>query len=148
MLCEFPHVEKCISTCGYTQGAVYFRMCKFTILCGFPMWKSESPLADIHKVQWITACGDTLFNVNSLMRIYTRKCEFPRQGNSLKFNFPHIRMYAYCEFPLVEMHPNMCISAVRIYTNLGVLPHVEIHSLMWFPTWGKVYFRRRGFPHF
>ena len=22
--CEFPHVEKCISACGFTQGAVYF----------------------------------------------------------------------------------------------------------------------------
>ena len=49
-----------------------------------------------------------------------------------------MRIYTYnCEFPLVEMHLKMCISAVRIYTNFGVLPHAEIHSLMWIPTWGK-----------
>ena len=45
-----------------------------------------------------------------------------------------MRIYTYnCEFPLVELHPKMCISAVRIYTNFGVLPHAEIHSLCEFP---------------
>ena len=56
---------------------------------------------------------------------------FQRRGNSLKFDFPHMRIYTYnCEFPLnVETHSKMCISAVRIYTNFGVLPHAEIQSL-------------------
>ena len=122
----------------------------------YPMWKSVSPLADLHKVQWITACGDTLFNVNSLMRksvlphADTREnVNFPKRGNSLKFNIPHMRIYTYnCELPLVEMHPKMCIFAVRIYTNFGELPHAEIHRLMWIPTWGKVYFCGRGFAQF
>ena len=66
-----------------------------------------------HEEKRITLCGYTQENMN-----------FPRRGNSLKFDFPHMRIYTYnCEFPLVEMHPKMCISAVRIYTNFGVLPH-------------------------
>ena len=68
MLCEFLHVEKCISACGYTQGAVYFRMCKFTILCDFPHVEKCISACKFTKVQWITAWGDTQFNVNSLMR--------------------------------------------------------------------------------
>ena len=150
---------------------------------------------DIHKRMWITSCGYTLENVN-----------FPGWGNSLKCKFPHMRIYSYyCEFPLVEVHPKMCnsavwiftkfsefphaeiphadihvkrwisqneeiqqtlifriwgftltivhfpkmcISAVRIYTIFGVLPHAEIHSLMWIPSRGKVYFHGRGFAQF
>ena len=42
---------------------------------------------------------------------------FPKRGNSTNFDFPHMRIYTYnCVFPLVEMHPKMRISAVRIYT--------------------------------
>ena len=55
-----------------------------------------------------------------------------------------MRIYTYnCEFPLVEMHPKMCISAVRIYTNFGVLPHAEIYSLLWIPTRKSVFPRTR-----
>ena len=46
------------------------------------------------------------------------------------------------------MHQKMCISTVWINTNFGVLLHAEIHRLMWIPTWGKVYFRGRGFAQF
>ena len=69
---------------------------------------------------------------NTLVKVYFRLLEihfFVR--NSTNFDFPHMRIYTYnCEFPLVEMHPKMCISAVRIYTFFGVLAHADIHSLM------------------
>ena len=142
--CKFPHI-------GYTLIIVNFHLWKCTRkMC-------NSRCVDFHKVQWITR-----------MRRYTVPCEFPheekcitpcgytrekvyfpRRGNSPNFDFPHMRIYTYnCEFPLVEMHPKMCISAVRIYTFFGVLPHADIHSLMWMSTWGKVYFRGRRFAQF
>ena len=100
---------------------------------------------------------------------YTQeKVYFPRRGNSPNFDFPHMRIYTYnCEFPLVEMHPKMCLSAVRIYTfcgdtqfNVNVhmwksvfprtrictvlseFPHVEIHKSMC-----KSAPRKYAFPH-
>ena len=143
--------RKCvIPLCGFSQSSVNYHMRRYTVPCEFP-----------HEEKCITPCG------------YTReKVYFPRRRNSPNFYFPHMRIYTYnCEFPFVEMHPKMCISAVRIctffgvsphavihqkmcisavriYTFFGVLPHAEIHSLMWMSTWGKVYFRGRGFAQF
>ena len=116
-----------IPLCGFSQSSVNSRMRRYSVPCEFP-----------HEETCITPCG------------YTReKVNFPRRGNSPNFDFPHMRIYTYnCEFPLVEMHPKMRISAVRIYTIFGVLPHAEIQSLMWMSTWGKVYFRGRGFAQF
>ena len=83
---------------------------------------------DIHKRMWITSCGYTLENVN-----------FPGWGNSLKCKFPHMRIYSYyCEFPLVEVHPKMCNSAVWIFTKFSEFPHAQIHCSVWIPSWGKV----------
>ena len=91
---------------------------------------------DIHKRMWITSCGYTLENVN-----------FPGWGiwgNSLKCKFPHMRIYSYyCEFPLVEVHPKMCNSAVWIFTKFSEFPHAEIHCSVWIPSWGKVYYLMR-----
>ena len=88
---------------------------------------------DIHKRMWITSCGYTLENVN-----------FPGWLNSLKCKFPHMRIYSYyCEFPLVEVHPKMCNSAVWIFTKFSELPHAEIHCSMRIPSWGKVYYPMR-----
>ena len=88
---------------------------------------------DILKRMWITSCGYTLENVN-----------FPGCGNSLKCKFPHMRIYSYyCEFPLVEVHPKMCNSAVRIFTKFSELPQAAIHCSMWIPSWGKVYYLMR-----
>ena len=100
--CEFPlvevHPKMCNSAaalCGFSQSSVNYRMRRYTVPCEFP-----------HEEKCITPCG------------YTReKVNFPRRGNSPNFDFPHMRIYTYnCEFPLVEMHPKMRISAVRIYT--------------------------------
>ena len=103
------HLWKCtrkcvIPLCGFSRSSVNYRMRRYTVPCEFP-----------HKEKCITPCG------------YTReKVYFPRRGNSPNFDFPHMRIYTYnCEFPLVEMHPKMCISAVRIYTFFGVLPHAD-----------------------
>ena len=52
--------QKCISACGYTQGAVYFRMCKFTLLCDF-----------LRVEKCISACGFTQGTVNYRRRRYT-----------------------------------------------------------------------------
>ena len=108
------HLWKCtrkcvIPLCGFSQSSVNSRMRRYTVPCEFP-----------HEEKCITSFG------------YTReKVNFPKRGNSTNFDFPHMRIYTYnCVFPLVEMHPKMCISAVRIYTIFGVLPHAEIHSLM------------------
>ena len=88
---------------------------------------------DIHKRMWVTSCGYTLENVN-----------FPGWGNSLKCKFPHMRIYSYyCEFPLVEVHPKMCNSAVWIFTKFSEFPHAEIHCSVWIPSWGKVYYLMR-----
>ena len=39
-----------------------------------------------------------------------------------------MRIYSYyCEFPLVEVHPKMCNSAVWIFTKFSEFPHAEIH---------------------
>ena len=123
------HLWKCtrkcvIPLCGFSQSSVNSRMRRYTVPCEFP-----------HEEKCITSCGCTREKVN-----------FPRRGNSPNFDFPHMRIYTYnCVFPLVEMHPKMRISAVQIYTIFGVLPHAEIHSLMWIPSRGKVYFHGRGF---
>ena len=88
---------------------------------------------DILKRMWITSCGYTLENVN-----------FPGWGNSLKCKFPHMRIYSYyCEFPLVEVHPKMCNSAVWIFTKFREFPQAEIHCSVWIPSWGKVYYLMR-----
>ena len=129
--CEFPlvevHPKMCNSAVWIFTNSVNYRMRRYTVPCEFP-----------HEEKCITPCG------------YTReKVYFPRWGNSPNFDFPHMRIYTYnCEFPLVEMHPKMYISAVRIYIFFGVLPHAEIHSLMWMSTWGKVYFHGCGFAQF
>ena len=151
------HLWKCtrkcvIPLCGFSQSSVNSRMRRYTVPCEFP-----------HEEKCITSCGCTREKVN-----------FPRRGNSPNFDFPHMRIYTYnCVFPLVEMHPKMRISAVRIYTISGVLllPHAEIHSLMSrickrmcavpqavlqeirsflipVPSRGKVYFHGRGFAQF
>ena len=126
------HLWKCtrkcvIPLCGFSQSSVNSCMRRYTVPCEFP-----------HEEKCITSCG------------YTReKVNFPRRGNSPNFDFPHMRIYTYnCEFPVVEMHPKMRTSAVRIYTIFGVLPHAEIHSLMWIPSRGKVYFHGYGFAQF
>ena len=90
--------QKCvIPLCGFSQSSVNYRMRRYTVPCEFP-----------HEEKCITPCR------------YTReKMYFPRRGNSPNFDFPHMRIYTYnCEFPLVEMHPKMCLSAVRIYPFL------------------------------
>ena len=55
-----------------------------------------------------------------------------------------MRIYSYyCEFPLVEVHPKMCNSAVWIFTKFSEFPHAEIHCSVWIPSWGKVYYLMR-----
>ena len=55
-----------------------------------------------------------------------------------------MRIYSYyCEFPLVEVHPKMCNSAVWIFTKFREFPHAEIHCSVRIPSWGKVYYLMR-----
>ena len=156
--CEFSHVEKCISACGYTQGAVYFRISKFTLLCDFsPCGKvylrlriyarySELPHAEIHHLMWIPSWG----KVYCLMRIYTRKCEFPKTRK-----FTKNLIFRICGYTLIIVNFHLwkctrkCVYPLCGFTQILVyIPHAEIHSLMWIPTWGKVYFRGCGFAQF
>ena len=119
-------MEKCISACGYTQGTVYFRMCKFTFHVIFPMWKSVSPLAELHKIRWITACGDALFNVNPLIR---------------KSAFPRMRIYTrFSELLLVEIYMILCKSTQAStcgHAKLWISQRVEIRIFSQISTCGN-----------
>ena len=172
---EDIHKRMWITSCGYTLENVNFPGWGNSLKCKFPHMRiysyyCEFPLVEVHpkmcnSAVWIFTkfselCGDTLFHANSLMRksvlphadIHKKRCISQDEEIHQTLNFRIwgiMRIYTYnCEFPLVEMHPKMCISAVRIYTFFGVLPHADIHSLMWMSTWGKVYFRGRGFAQF
>ena len=125
-----------ISTCGNSSGKVNFRMSIYKRIREFPqgktcgntrffgdfhMRKCEFPRAEIHAERYITACGNTLNQVQKkvylrlrinrryielphaeihylmwipswgkvyyLMRIYTRKCEFPKKRKFTKIQF-------------------------------------------------------------
>ena len=76
--------------------------------------------------------------------------KFPRRGNSLKFNFPHMWIYTYnCEFPLVEkapenayircadLHKFWCITAcedtqfnVNSHMRKSVFPQMRICTVL------------------
>ena len=76
------HIFWCISTCGNSSGKVNFRMSVYKLICEFPRGKTcgntcffadfrmrkytricEFPRAEIHAERCITACGNTLTQV-------------------------------------------------------------------------------------
>ena len=76
------HMRSCISTCGNSSGKVNFRMSVYKRICEFPRGKTcgntrffadfrmrkytricEFPRAEIHAERCITACGNTLNQV-------------------------------------------------------------------------------------
>ena len=84
--------------------------------------------ADLHKFWCITACGDTLFNENSHMR---------------KSVFPRMRICTVLsELPHVEIHKNMCKSALA---EIRFSPCGNSHEIVHFHTWK--YTKNCGFPN-
>ena len=139
-------MEKCICACGYTQGAVYFRVCKFTILCDFPYGE-----------KCISTCGFTqgtvnyrmrryqaLFNVNFLMR----KIVFPRMRICtvlselplVKYTFPHVEIHIRwlhfnmqkytknCEFPNMWKYSFLVYFHMQKFKRESDFPHVNLQA--------------------
>ena len=82
VLCEFPHVEKWISTYADLHRAQCISPCvNSQFNARFPVWKSVSQLADIHRVQCTYACVNSYFfpcgKVYLCLRIYTRYGALP-----------------------------------------------------------------------
>ena len=84
----------CISTCGNSSGKVYFRMSIYKRIREFPRGKTcgntrffedfhmreytrkcEFPRAEIHAEMCITACGNTLNQVQKIVRIFKEEEE-------------------------------------------------------------------------
>ena len=136
--CEFPHVEihaeSCITACGYTQGAVYFCMCKFTVLFEFPhVEKCISAFACTqgtvnYCMRWIPSWGKVYFrlcrftkgSVNYRLSKYTKFCVNPQKR---EFAFPQSQDSV---FPHVDIHRKLWISQL-----------LEIHIFLWISTWGN-----------
>ena len=101
------HIFWCISTCGNSSGKVNFRMSVYKRICEFPRGKTcgntrffadfrmrkytricEFPRAEIHAERCITACGNTL---NQVQKNSSNHTSHTHTQNIVPNPYPHCK---------------------------------------------------------